>query len=278
MGTSSGYGGSGSKEWKGARERFLELVGEGGSGDTQPAAPSNPQISVDGVGSAVASALLRDEAVSQHANAGFELSDILGFGRGGHSSHGSGGQDGGSDGSGGGERSQRSTRRQVAAGAARAGAAISGAYALRSGDAAALGQLGLNMDELRGLSTAEQCERLATAVVGDGVHPDDHALKKVTIEQLKAILAAETPPTAEQTVQSFIANWIFELGVVELLTVKVKKQLSADRIIQAERQLKRWLKSKVRNLSFPSGRLSPKEFANHTARLTAQALELIRSA
>jgi hypothetical protein len=61
-----------------------------------------------------------------------------------------------------------------------------------------------------------QCARILDAVLGDAGHPDDYALRRATAEHLKNILLSATAPSPEGTIRGFLAEWIFQLGLVEL--------------------------------------------------------------
>jgi hypothetical protein len=166
----------------------------------------------------------------------------------------------------------------VVRGAARGGAAIGGAYALRAGDAAGLQELGLSLSELSALPPRTQCARIVDAVLGDAGHPDDYALKRATVEHLKAVLLAEVPPSPEDSVRSFVAEWIFQLSLVELRAERATRNMTARQTARAEQRLKDWLSRRVRTISVPqTGRMAVQAFANITARITAEALRLIRA-
>lgn len=298
MGTSGAYGGSSAGRWQDARDRFADLggdlasgpPGEGDRGEPGRGQPSDaPPSGDDASGSpsddtaaavaAAAAALLGDDPDARRPSVAFPLSALLPR-RGGASGGGAGGA-GGGDGAGrsstGGRAGTRS-RRGVVRGAARGAAAIGGAYALRAGDAAGLRDLGLDLSELTTLPPRTQTARILDAALGDAGHPDDYALRRATAEHLKSVLLAKTPPDPEDTIREFIGEWIFQLGLVELRAQAAAGRLVPQQAARAERRLRDWLSRRVRGVSLPRlGRLSVQAFSDIAAKVTAEALRLLRA-
>lgn len=229
MGTSGSYGGSGSANWQNARQGFDGLGGGGGTGgdpglDTAPPAPDGQQPDSDtaaaAVAAAIAAALLAQDPQARRPTNSAPLSTLLPRSRGGGSGGGGGGTTGRSGTHG---RTGGGSRRQVISGARRGGAAIGGAYALRSGDAAGLRELGLDLGQLSQLSPRLQLAKIIDATIGEAGHPDDYALKRATIEHLKTVLLAETPPPPEVSIRNFVAEWIFQQSLVELQAARTSR-------------------------------------------------------
>jgi hypothetical protein len=275
MGTSSGYKGSNSSSWRIARQRLAELNESDASQDagTNNQTPLEQQLLP--LASALATALAQDNPSATGPALNFSTGSLLPRrGRGGSG----GGGGGGASGGGRSGRSGSKSTREVTKGAARGATAIRAAYGLLSGDATELNKLGLNLDELRNLTPRQQSMRIADAVLGDANHPDDFALKRATVEHLKNVLLAEQPPTIEDTVRDFVAEWIFQLGLVELRAENNEQQMTESQIKQSEQKLQRWLKVKVSQMSFPNPQgLTTQQFSNATAKLTADAINLIKA-
>lgn len=279
MGTSSSYKGSSSSQWRSARDKFDEVgstdggsAAPGGSGATgSPADNSNNEDDdIAEIASLIADALERDDRTTT-LNVSFSTRNLLPTRRG----RGSGG--GGSGISKTGGRQGNRSHREVTRSAARGGTAIAGAYALRNSDAEALNQIGLNLEELRNLSPLKQCERIAEAVLGDAHHPDDHALKRATLEHLKNILVGESPPSPEDSIKGFVTEWIFQLGLVELQAESKDKSLTPQQVVNTENMIKNYLQSRVNQLiSLQSGNLSINRIANLTARITNEVIKLLK--
>jgi hypothetical protein len=280
MGTSGAYGGSGAGRWQTARDGFADLGADavaapaGQRDEDQPAgAPSDAAAAA--AAAALSAALLGDDPEARRPSVSFPVSTLLPRrGRGGRD--GGGGGDGAGSSSGG--RAGAGSRREVVRGAARGGAAIGGAYALRAGDAAGLRDLGLDLDELAALPPRTQCARILDAVVGDAGHPDDYALRRATAEHLKNVLLAAMPPAPEDTIRGFLGEWIFQLGLVELRAQAAAGRLVPQQAARAERRLRDWLSRRIRGVRLPRfGRLSVQAFSDIAARVTAETLRLIRA-
>lgn len=268
MGSSSSYKGSKSSSWKIARELFAADTTE------QPVPPdgNSPSIPVMNpaaqTAAAIAQGLIADNPVAAGARHNFSLGGILG---------GAGG--------GAGPRRTRSTgtgkrsHHHAQQGAARAAIAIRAAYSLRSGDAQRLQEVGLDLTRLQALNPTQQCAMIAEVVIGDANTPDDAALKRATIEHLKDILLAEQPMSIENTIRNFIADWVFQLGLIELKAANNELQLTATQLTAKETQIKNWLRVKAHSIPVEGlEALSARKLANAAARLIDQTLELVRAA
>lgn len=284
MGTSGAYGGSERQAWQRARALFDGVL----SDDTDAGIPSLVQ--------ALAQALADEDPSSLHPRDDFEeplpnaqtLPRLLvglpvhlarlvssGSGAGGGAAGGGtvlraatprGGRRGGS------------TRRSVARGARLGGRALAAGYALRRGDRAALGELGLDLDQLQVMSPRQQRLALLNATIGDATHPDDVAVRRAADEFLKQILT-ENPPTALDAVRGFVAALILRLGMVEL-----KRQLDSGDIDPATASLKEktiqdWIQARLRSEDFGlnGAIIAIADFQRTAATLAATALEILRA-
>jgi len=73
--------------------------------------------------------------------------------------------------------------------AARGAAAVAAGAALARGDAGALRELGLDLEQLRLLSPREQQQRILDEIIGAPGHPDDEGLRRAAHATLKAMAA-----------------------------------------------------------------------------------------
>jgi hypothetical protein len=276
MGTSGAYGGSGSKEWRDAGRMLVDLPPDGpeGTGDGDDLVPA-------GFWQQVADALAgEDPTLSRPLSAVdvFPLSAILprrAAGGGGTGEGGGGGSHGISGGSG---RSGARPGRSVTRSAARGAAAIGGAYALRSGDVAALAELGLSLDELRDLSPRMQCARILEAVLGDGGHPDEAALHRAAAEQLKSILLSEEPPSEVDAIRGFVARFVFELTLVELQTDLTAGRIDIAAASRKEGRIWRWLEARIRRIEIAEpGRILAARLREIAVQLTREAIRILRA-
>ncbi|QOV33261.1 hypothetical protein IM697_23765 [Streptomyces ferrugineus] len=275
MGTSGSYGGSGSAEWSAAHDAFDALPATGtGSADSPDTTdlPDSQQQLLDDVVQALANALNKDDADHGTVPAGgYPLSALIAPARG----SGGGGGAGGAAGPG---RVGGGSQRQVLKGSSRGAAALAGAYALRNGDAAQLRELGLDFTELSSLPRRTQISRILQAILGDAGHPDEAALRRATVKHVKDVLLAAEPPTPEDSLRGLVAEWIYELGLVELQSQKASDNLTPEEAVRKQGWLRSWLQRKVRHISVPdTRRMTVKEFTATAARVTREALRILRA-
>lgn len=286
MGTSGSYGGSSRQGWSSARDQVADLpgtpgAGSGGSDQAEDAAAAD-------LWSTIADALADEDTAlvgPLPTETTYPIADLLP--RGPRVRSPAGGGSGGGGGVGGGlvrgetgsagRRGSRSSR-AIRRGAARGGAAIGAAYALRQGDAAALSELGLDLAELRVLSPTKQCMSILDAVLGEGGHPDEHALRRAVAGAIKEVLQSDAPPDEIETLRSFVANFVFQIALVELQGELTSGHVSAAESAQRESRIQRWLERRVRLLQFPTeGRLPITRFREAAAGLAQEAIRVLRA-
>lgn len=270
MGTSGAWGGSNRQSWNHARELFDAAVG--GQGDS----------GIPGLVQAVVDALIDEDpaALAPVVPSDAQPLDLPGP----VSVRSSGGGGGGGGGSAGGVRaagtgrSGGSSSRRVGRSAGRGGVAIGAGYALRRGDAAALGELGLDLAALQAMSPREQRLALLNATLGDANHPDEFALRRAADEFLKEILTGNPVPDPVELLRDFIAKLIHNLGVVELMRQIDGGAVDAQAAAKKEKRIAAWVKARLRKESFSvEGTLvSLREFQRTAANLSATALTILR--
>lgn len=279
MGTSGAYGGSGRQGWNRTRELIHDLE-SGPSVDSDGGRPDDDRPIAD-VWQQIAEVLTGEDpllAGPPPTGQTFSLADLLprprGSQRGGRV--GAGGFVGGRTGAAG-RRGSRSAR-AVMRGAARGGAAIGGAYALLQGNADALADLGLDLNELRGLSPRMQCARILDAVLGDGGHPDDAALRRAAAEELKAIILGGQPPSETDALRGFVTHFVFELCLVEIQRDIMSGAMDSTDAARIERRLRDYIDARVRLLDLPDrGQLPIARFKEAAAKLTQDAIRILRA-
>lgn len=281
MGTSGSYGGSTKKDWRDARQQVLDLPsGDGGGGQGGGQDPKDKPLG--DLWGKIADALDSDDPTLHEPTTEetkFSLPVLMPWlsrptrGSGGGGRGGAGGQVR----SGGGRQGTRS-RRQVTRGAARGGAALGAAYAVRSGDAAYLEELGLDLTRLRGLSPIRQCAEILDAVLGEGSHPDELALRKASLGALKDILATDEPPDEVTALRSFVVSYVFELSLVELQKQVNDGALSPADVAQKERMIQRYLEKRAQTLPVRGeGVIQPSDLRSRAVQLTKEVIKVLRA-
>lgn len=281
MGTSGAYGGSSKQSWKEARQLVLDFLsadigGDPGSGH----GPDNEPL--DDLWTAIAEALGSDDPTLDEPSSVDTIAFLPTHTRSPSGSAGGSGEGGGAAGGQARSRGGRQgagSRRQVTQGAARGGTALGAAYAVRSGDAEYLGELGLNLERLRGLSPVRQCAEILDAVLGEGAHPDELALRKASLEALKQILAAgDSSPDEATALRSFVVSYVFELSLVELQKQVNEGALSPSDVARKERTIRRYLEKRVASLPIPGGEvIKASELRLRAERLTKEVVKVLRA-
>lgn len=291
MGTSGAYGGSGRQGWRRAGELLDGIapvpITPSGVGDQPVGDQHDDDQPLSNLWGAIADVLSEEDPLvdsGQDLEEYFSLPDLLPRRAGMHTSAGRGATSGGSLAVpvGGATRSAgrkgSHSSRNVIKGAARGGAALGGAYAVRRGDASALRDIGLDLDEMRGLSPRMQCAKILDAVLGEGGHPDEYALREAAAEQLKDILISEEPPSEIDSLRGFIANYLFKLALVELGRWLEKGAITAAEAVQKEIRIRRWAESRVKTIQLAVARTLPAaRFKQVAAKLARETLQLLRA-
>ncbi len=193
--------------------------------------------------------------------------------RGGGGADGPGGMGGGGrltggrqDGRGGG--AQRSTSRS----AARAGSAAAAAYALRTGDAALLRELGLNYDQLRANDDPiEVTRQIVSAVCGplpDGTIEDEEE-RRAAAEIAQWVLEANEggdPPDPVEIVREAIATIIFEAATTETAAMLRAGGRSPAATLEAERQIRNTARVLAQRAELSATGPTPAEFERAIAK------------
>jgi hypothetical protein len=279
MGTSGSYGGSSAAGWGNARQAYEHMAdpgdgaaaaaGEGGEGAQDETGPTAADVAA-----AIAQALWdEDLQVRRPTPPAYPTGSLLprrpgggGGGGGGRGSTGTSGRVGG-----------RSSR-QVAKGAQRGGAAVAAAYALRRGDTAALAQHGLDLAELAGLDVFTQSARILDAVLGEAGHPDERALRKASLEQVKEILRAEEEPTPVEMLRGLAAAFVFELGIIELRAQRKGGAISAEEARRKEIEIRAYIVTCARGIPDTFGPVvTDEQFREVAGRLATNTLRVLRA-
>jgi hypothetical protein len=286
MGTSGAYGGSTRQDWTSAHDQLADLPA---GTDGAPGGPGGEEDRpVADLWSTIGDALVGEDPILDGpapTEDAYPLPELLPRRPAGRGSGGGGGRGGAvrrggpvraETGSGGrrGSGSSRSIRR----GAARGGAALGAAYALRQGDAPALADVGLDLDELRTLSPTRQCMRILDAVLGEGGHPDEHALRRATAAAIKEVLQSSQPPDEIDALRGLIENFVFQIALVELQSELTSGEVSPPDAARRESRMRRWIRRRVRLVQFPvQGRLPIARFREAAARLCQEAVRILRA-
>lgn len=276
MGTSGSYGGSKRKEWTNARQEVLKLPTSGGGGGKDLPPPDDVLQDLWG---AIADAFAAEDPALKKPTkpADFDTEGLMPWlGRAAGAGRGGVGGGGGVVRTGGG-RQGTGSRRQVARGAARGGTVLGAAYALRAGDAAYLTELGLDLDHLNSLGPVGQCGAILEAILGEGSHPDEHALRKASLETIKEVLLGPQPPAKGDALKAFVVNYVFELSLVELQRQVNEGTLTSADVAKKEQMIRKYLTARVNKLPVPDGVMEPADLRHRATELTKEAIKILRA-
>ena len=237
MGTSGAYGGSpGFKPVRDQTQQWLGAgaAGSGGGGDGlpgPPVLPPGPPVSPPPVPGAppVGPALARIIAALGAALAG-----------------GGGGRGGAGTLTGGG----RSTARASTAG----GRALGGAYGARTGSAAALGELGLDLGELAGLSRYQQARRIVEAAIGPRGDVLDSELRQANASVVLWALTEEVEPTPADPANRWVVEYVWEVWVTESGPLLQEHSADGTDRVRLEQEMRAALEATVSVRALPEGR------------------------
>lgn len=251
MGTSGAYGGSNSTAWNAVREAWTGLDTDDPASQDPADDASNSDAQDDEVDSAAYDGLGR--LLGQALTPGYSpatppsLPSLLARRPGSSGGAGAGGAGAASGGYTG--RSGTRTSRVAAQQAARGGAAVGAAYAYRNRDAAALGQYGISLADLDGLSVRMRCAKLLDLVLGDAGHPDEAVVRRAAAQQVKRVLDPTTdPPSAVEALRDLVGEITLQLGLVELKDQILAGRTTAESATKKENGLRSWIRAKLRGL------------------------------
>lgn len=278
MGTSGSYGGSSSSGWGSAREAFDAMsdpadqaTGGAGAGGDAPEASRAADAAA-----AIAQALWREDMqVRMPTPPSFGLGNLLPRSSSGRGGGGGGGGHGSSTTSG---RAGSRSSRQVAKGAQRGGAVLGAGYALKARDAAGLAEYGLDLVELEGLGANEQCMRILQTVLGEATHPDERALRRASLDELKDVLDQGRDPTPLDSVRGFIGRYVYELGIVEIRAQMKAGSIDVAAARRKQQEIKGFIETRVRQIGERLGQMFDRaRFSEIAGRLMNEALSVLRA-
>jgi len=275
MGTSGAYGGSGKSSWKKARDAAQKTLGQGGAGGANapngPPPPLTERPDFFELLREIGNGLKADDPdlrrrghlpripLSQILAAGTAIAGLPFLG----------------------SVAQGTTReRPVVAGARRTGAAVGGGIAVRTGDAAALEQLGLDLTDLESLSPRDQAQRIIDRVFGASSDENEQAFREAsTIILLELLEHPDEIPDYQQIICDAASEVVYRRALVEFHDQLLAGNVSHDHVRELERQLREYIRDLMRahpDMNRAERLSSPEEYSQAVAEVTAAAVELLR--
>jgi len=277
MGTSGSYGGSGKSSWRKARDAARATIGGGGSGGPGEGGPSAPppsnQPDVFDLLRWIGDGLRSDDSelrrpgklpkvpLSQVLATGTAIAGLPFLGR---------------------VVAGTSRERPVIAGARRAGAALGGGLAVRSGDGTALAELGLDLDEIRDLPPRVQTERIIDRVFGASADENEQSFREAAIIILLRLLESPEGVTDYQAlIRDAAIEVVYRRALIEIHDELIAGALSESDVKERERQIRELIGDVIRAqplMQLAEGLPTPEQCSQAMAEATALAIDALRAA
>ena len=144
----------------------------------------------------------------------------------------------------------RSTARASTAG----GRALGGAYGARTGSAAALGELGLDLGELAGLSRYQQARRIVEAAIGPRGDVLDSELRQANASVVLWALTEEVEPTPADLANRWVVEYVWEVWITESGPLLQEHSAAGSDRVRLEQEMRAALEATVSVRVLPEGR------------------------
>jgi hypothetical protein len=164
---------------------------------------------------------------------------------------GRGGAGGGTGGGGGGRRGRA---------AASGGVAIAGAYGLRSGDAGALGDAGLSLTDLDGLSPFQQARRIVDAASGPSALIEQDEIREVNANFMWWSIQQDQPPSPTELVKAWVTEFVFRTWLTEAGSVLRDGTRDGAATHALEREVRVTLEAAASRVNLPTDGLRATDF------------------
>jgi hypothetical protein len=284
MGTNAAYGGSGKQDWRDVRDQWVDAAtGSGGSGAGDGDGSADGETSpYDPVAQAIATALIGDDPDTRLPTVPtVSLQSLLPARRGSAGGGGGGGGAVGSSARGSGRQHVGSgaSGRRITSQSSRGAAAIAAASAYRDRDPATLASFGLTLGELDALSVRQRYNRILEVAIGEAGHPDEQAMRRAALEQVKAVLSVDPDqaPTALEAVRSFIGELTIQIGLIELSDQYLAEKMTPAQAEQAEAGLRSWVSAKIKRLDLDTyGTVSTDQLHQVARQMSLDVLRLLQ--
>jgi hypothetical protein len=275
MGTSGAYGGAGTVAWQKVEHLLpnVDLTEEPHEPTIGEAAEDQPS-GIEDLLVAVGDALLADDpdlsalrAPTPHSgdgDCGLDTINLVTAAGGRTSGTGRGGG--------------HSARRDVIGGARRAGRALGAAYALQRGDAQQLAAYGFKLADLEGKSRIEQILAIVNAVEGATASgPDDQALRNAEVRQLRLVIVG-SPPEPADALRDLLTDYCIDLVYVEIEAIAAKAELTIERLLEVEMQIRTLARSKAARLDVSAASLvKPNQFRDAAEKIVRAVVAVVRT-
>lgn len=158
----------------------------------------------------------------------------------------------------------------------RGAAAVAAGLAAARGDRRALGEFGLKLADLNGLSVRQRCQRILDAVLGQPGHPDDEALRRAVQPTVIAALEGNSDPVA--LMREFLGNYVMQAALVELSSQHANGSLTVAETERKEKIATDWIRAKVDTLPLNLAATSPQDLVDLGLQMTGSLMRILGEA
>lgn len=144
--------------------------------------------------------------------------------------------------------------------AASGGVAIAGAYGLRSGDADALGDAGLSLADLDGLSPFQQAQRIVDAASGPSALIEQDEIREVNANFMWWSIQQDQPPSPTELVKAWVTEFVYRTWLTEAGSVLRDGTRDGAATHALEREVRVTLEAAASRVNLPTDGLRATDF------------------
>jgi len=143
------------------------------------------------------------------------------------------------------------------------GRALGGAYGFRTGAAAPLGELGLDLGELTGLSRYQQARRIVDAALGPRGDVQESELRTTNASVVLWALTEEVEPTPVELTNRWVVEYVWHVWITESGSVIQRYSADGKDRVRVEQEMRAALEATVAAHALPVDRpLTTADFAS----------------
>jgi hypothetical protein len=144
--------------------------------------------------------------------------------------------------------------------AASGGVAIAGAYGVRSGDAGALGDAGLSLADLDGLSPFQQAQRIVDAASGPSALIEQDEIREVNANFMWWSIQQDQPPSPTELVKAWVTEFVYRTWLTEAGSVLRDGTRDGAATHALEREVRVTLEAAASRVTLPTDGLRATDF------------------
>jgi hypothetical protein len=144
--------------------------------------------------------------------------------------------------------------------AASGGVAVAGAYGLRSRDTGAIGDTGLSLADLDGLSPFQQAQRIVNAASGPSALIEQDEIREVNANFMWWSIQQDEPPSPPELVKAWVTEFVYRTWLTEAGSVLRDGTRDGAATHAFEREVRVTLEAAASRVDLPTGGLRATDF------------------